>query len=905
MSRINELRNIDLGLSSNVDKALPDFPRDSRGSDHFSPITDEDEDTAIIETAIVARVGGHSSYIKEQQEPRILRRQSHTHPSRQSQLPYEESRSVQLTKTLQQHPSHESWEKPNPGNRVLEATMRLDLPMLKEYMPPPLSPRPPTSPAHSPDDTSKPGPNQVHHARKETAESTSWLNTIDESGGSSPSSVHSRTSSIGLRRKRIRAASGATEAEFDAALDAAVEAAYDEGFVPAVDSDEEPIHETSRSFVEPDFVSEVRRNVELAKERVREIEREAAITSAKNHEKRRLREKSEFRNRSDSIDTTYGGNEADEEERMLEEMTRDYIMDESEYDLHIKTALPRQSDSSSFSGRTWISSTGSNPTSAGTSLSTVAEGFVLPSLASQLQSKPHPPPSHPPPSIALPPPPLKAASTTTLPSILSKAKVASSNFSPALGPGVRERRLSGKDAKQLKIETNAKLPLGPESIAPKTQPLYMPPPILPPQAIPEPPKSAFAIADSQPAHPNPAFKQLTITTLAGSRQASSPLPGPISAELTASASPATPALSKTVSATSEDSVPPMPDSPARYANKASTGPGTLRKNFSSSSLRTRNFFNSTSDAPDVSPNAAPSTMSSTTSQHRKGLSTALSNLSTSTESSFIPSGPLTGGKYLFDTDIHSVTKPGMPNPLASNAPNPLEPCPDSFLLRPFWLLRCIYQTIAHPRGGYLSTRLFVPREVWRVKNVKLKGVEEKVSSCDLLTAALLKLARVDTLDADAVLEEMQSLESVLDQVQSNLSKKLGNEVGVPASSSLFKTSSAVEDAASASESLASKTSHIASKSYFSSWRKLRSKSSGTPGVPPMISTTTSKDGFMETLTMQSLPMSSANNLKASKRDINQVQCLGPNANYMGALARLCDAAQILGMQSPIGSAWHD
>ena len=73
-------------------------------------------------------------------------------------------------------------------------------------------------------------------------------------------------------------------------------------------------------------------------------------------------------------------------------------------------------------------------------------------------------------------------------------------------------------------------------------------------------------------------------------------------------------------------------------------------------------------------------------------------------------------------------------------------------------MRCFYQTIVHPRGGYLSTKLFVPRDVWRVKGVKIKNIDDKISNCDLLTAALQKLSGVDTLDADAVLEEMQALD---------------------------------------------------------------------------------------------------------------------------------------------------
>jgi hypothetical protein len=251
--------------------------------------------------------------------------------------------------------------------------------------------------------------------------------------------------------------------------------------------------------------------------------------------------------------------------------------------------------------------------------------------------------------------------------------------------------------------------------------------------------------------------------------------------------------------------------------------------------------------------------------------------------------------YLFDDQICSPATPLPPTASNPNAPLPLEPCPESFLLRPFWLMRCLYQTIAHPKGGYLSTRLFVPRDVWRVKNVKIKSVEDKVSNCDLLTAALLKLSKVDTLDADAVLEEMQSFEMVLDQVRNVLQKKLGSDVGVQSSAALLKASPATEEAGAQAEALSSRNGNSSNKSYLSSWRKLRSKSSGagltTSYVLP------SRDGNKETLSMSSLPMTSNPGSRAYKRNHSQVQFTGPNANYMGALARLFDAVQILGKSS--------
>jgi hypothetical protein len=290
-----------------------------------------------------------------------------------------------------------------------ESGSNLKPPLDPKYLPPPLSvsPKPPRTP-----DSPRKGEglaakstlglipsHPTSHSRTPSTESTSWLDTIDESGGSSPSSVHSRSSNQGLRRKRIRAASGATEAEFDAALDAAVEAAYDDGLEPVMDADP----------AQKETMSAARRNVEMAKERVREAERAAAIQRAKEKEKHRLTPKPESHARNDSVELEYGEDEEEEEERMLEEMTRGYVLDDFEFDLQSKSALPRQSDSSSFSGRTGGSSIGSNPTTGGTSFRTLSEAPSLPTIPPKRQSKAAPPP-HPPPTAALPPPP--AANST-------------------------------------------------------------------------------------------------------------------------------------------------------------------------------------------------------------------------------------------------------------------------------------------------------------------------------------------------------------------------------------------------------------------------------------------------------------------------------------------------------------
>jgi hypothetical protein len=684
-------------------------------------------------------------------------------------------------------------------------------------------------------------------------ESTSWLDTIDESGASSPASAQSKLS-IYLRRRHSRRVSTGTEAEFDAALDAAVEAAYDEGLEPAMDAPD--------GFFDDDVVSNARRNIEIAKQRVREAEREAQVVMARGREQRRIPEDT-ISGRTDGVESDYIDEEAEEEERLLEEMTKGYVMDDFEFDLHSKSALPRQSDSSGFSGRTWGSSVASNTTTAGISLSTLAEGVVLPSLDAKIQVK------------RLPPPPRIPSSGSAAQPLQSRPLTPSSSLGATPGTSVRARRLSGQNLKQLKIETS-RIASGSQAPATESSISLTSPPVRPPQDETKtslPMRSSSAL--SRPSQQRMSERKGSIDSATGDSYGSG--------------------LAQVLTHDSEDFGRSNAPSPSRPIGKLSSAPGNLRKNTSSSSLRGLRARNISFSTPDISADS-PNTPSSSTFPAldlQKGIgSGAIPALPTPTGATFTANGLPTGGLYLFDSNIHSPTTPGSPNTTAVNAPIPLEPCPESFLLRPFWLMRCLYQTIAHPRGGYLSTKLFVPRDVWRVKNVKIKAVEDKVSLCDLLTAALLKLAQVDTYDADAVLEEMQAFENILDQVQASLAKKLGSEVGVQGSLSLFKSPSMSEDATVATDSSSLKTSNGTGKSYLTSWRKLRSKSSAA--VNSNASLSGARENGKDNLTMSSLPMTVAPTSRVTKRNVTQFQFTGPNANYMGALARLFDAVQVLG-----------
>ena len=195
----------------------------------------------------------------------------------------------------------------------------------------------------------------------------------------------------------------------------------------------------------------------------------------------------------------------------------------------------------------------------------------------------------------------------------------------------------------------------------------------------------------------------------------------------------------------------------------------------------------------------------------------------------------------------------------------------------------------------MTTKLFLCRDIWRVRNVKLKFLDDKVAQCDILTAALLKLANINEFDAEAVLEELQMFEIVLDQVRAALQKKLGSEVGLTSSSMIFKSPVDEPDGKGAAAA-------PAKNSFASTFRKLRSKSSNatasgsTPSGKP--------DPSVPGLVMASLPMTTSSSVPTSRSYKSRATTAPPtptqlaniptmHATYMSSLARLFDAAQIL------------
>ncbi|UPL04007.1 hypothetical protein LCI18_014941 [Fusarium solani-melongenae] len=847
-SRIEELDQMTPWQPEEESKALPARPESlAQHSESESVLNldeDDDNDATLFETSTITRVirddsrspqPPYPAYSPPQQEDGGYRRRSIQKP-----------KPIVTTLTpesglLQSSFSRSPIRLRTPDHLLLQRSA-------DPYMPAPLSPRRPMSPVKPEADemdepirsdfsmvpdapVNAPVGNTVPQTHFRDDSLNSWLDPIDESGGSTSSSVHSRTSSLGFRRKHIRGVSGETEAEFDTALDAAIEAAYDDGYEPM-----SPMDYGRRVSAEAseEAVVNALRKVELARQRVREMEEEE-YGMALEMGRRAQQQQQQQQQQSLPLDSHgmsqdfYDDNSSEDEERILEEITRDYGLGPYVASQR-QPPVPRESDSSGVTSRTWHSSQGSNPPTAATSLSTVTE--LPPAFANISQA-----PAAPPPTQSLPELPQRPGSSAQ---------------------SVRNRRMSGQNAKQLKIETSklvAPLQNHPEDLA----------------------QAKSAPMDGQESH-FPADTGMRVTS-APHRPSSPPLFEASPTDV--SATKPTPSPFGQLGQAEGDEAAPAQHSGSPSATR-------LRKNFSSSSLRSMKSRNMSVTNLEEGSDMSPGTPGSNPfgSLHAPSVPALPTPLTTTFRER---SDTNAAGLSLFDDHFYSPTSPGSPNELYPDPPVPLEPCPTDFMLRPFWLMRCLYQTLAHPRGGYLSHKLFVPRDVWRVKGVKLKNIEEKVANCDFLTAALLKIERVDTCDADAVLEEMQSLEGILEQVQTALSRKLGNEVGVQSSGTLFKDATNGDDSAAPG---VPRSSSVSGKSSFS-WRRLRSKNSavglGGSYTNRLVATDTGKD----VPSIASLPMTPNPTSRPAKRDLTQAQFTGPNAMYMSSLARLFDAAQAI------------
>lgn len=745
-------------------------------------------------------------------------------------------------------------------------------PSNSRYMPAPLSPRRPSIPDINPyveDDYEEvpPLPQQSNAVDEPPADdsnaSGSWLDPIDESDSSCASSVHSVSSQQGIHRKHIRGASGDTNSDFDAAFDAAVEAAYNEG-------------------LEPDL--EGTRTVEPAASR--HVAKQSLVVPSSD-----IKEILSPTNSYHPNTTMDLGLDDEEEERLLDDITQDYAQNFN-FDLSTKSALPRQSDSSGYSRSTWQSSQTSDRTTAGTSLSTVAEdtasapghknAFAASTSLNSVLGEAPPPLTAPPPQGSLPRLPTAVQNRTS---------------------GVRSRRLSAQKPKDLKIETAT------QGEAQRGTAKF------PPSASPFKEEDEDSARDDMSKGSSFGSDLQPTISVASEQQHQQLLASPPSLDMLSAVSdrsrPNTATIPTTEQRRSMDEMP---------GGLHSSRPTLMKKNQSSMSLREHTVIATSPTDPSAALTPVSSTYMTFASkrQNEPPMTTQRAQRPTFTQS-HLDNQP--GGVHLFDTSLTSAHYPGSPRSPTGGAAI-LEPCPESYLLRPFWLMRAMGLTLTHPKGGFLTSRLFVPREVWQTKGVKLKSVDEKIANCDLLVAALGRLASVDTFDADALMEELQSFEEVMERVQTSLVKKLGSDVGIGGMAGLFKDAAAAASntAALSTAGLSNnadtitlageKTKSKEGKGYLTSWRKLRSKSSGTPvalgaagqnnGKVSSSFSSNSKAAEKDLPAMPSVPMTSYVPVerRGAKREVRNLSFEGPNREYMASLARLCEGAQVLGSSNP-------
>ena len=774
------------------------------------------------------------------------------------------------------------------------------------------------------------GPPHDHHSslkhsaspRNSGEVSTSWLNTIDESGSSngelSPEFTRNDYRSFEMtteeEQREIDAMGPQFQEDFDTQLDAAVEAAYGVYEVDYSLQNEEMTEEEEMMMLKSP-----RENVERAKERVRAVEREIEKEQQKEQEQRERMGYFKPQRESDiDMDFFEGLDEDDsEEERLLEEMTKGYRLDDSHFDRDAMTALPKERESSStqytadsvmrgsnssgYSGTTWGSTGSAQGISANNNaLTTVTEAPSTPPLHelpsppdvakyqedSELQESPSKPPPPPPVAQSMAPPAINGVLAANKSGGLRSRRLS------ALSEGLEPLKIESPGQQNLNINTTIPTTIiqgaSPLFNEPRSAPANDPPPIpnIPPlNVLPKSPRTALPPV-SRPGTSN-GLRDL-------------PIPESPDEELPVIADGTqTPPISTLQKTLSDEGLYGMAraESPAKFQLRMPVLP--LRQIHSSASLRSRNHGPS-GESP-VTPNTGLFASSSTSNLRNLPRST------TPATPSLIPMTPMhlpngtsqsvMGGMSLFDGRLQPDEQDlSHADDTTSTLPVPLEPCPIEALSKPFWLMRALYQTIAHPRGGFISTRLFVPREVWSMKGVKLKSIDDKISACDLVTAALLKLATVKQDEVNAIFEEMQSLENVLERVQQTLTKRLGNEVGSQGARALYGDPNASTPDGVNGDMITKHGITAGSSRAFFHIRKLRTKASSTAMAQSFSAqSSASSSSTAEVIDGPSLPtIADSAAAPIPKRNLDAIQYSGPHAQYIAALAKLFDSAQILG-----------
>ncbi|CAG8547602.1 3710_t:CDS:2, partial [Funneliformis caledonium] len=99
-----------------------------------------------------------------------------------------------------------------------------------------------------------------------------------------------------------------------------------------------------------------------------------------------------------------------------------------------------------------------------------------------------------------------------------------------------------------------------------------------------------------------------------------------------------------------------------------------------------------------------------------------------------------------------------------------EPSPNDLHLNPFWLMKLLERTMT--TGGYLTPKLFIPRNLWLQGHVKLAAIDTKISSCEVVSTCLMKLTKTTFNDMDNLAKELEYIDPILEGLQNSLARKL-------------------------------------------------------------------------------------------------------------------------------------
>ena len=83
---------------------------------------------------------------------------------------------------------------------------------------------------------------------------------------------------------------------------------------------------------------------------------------------------------------------------------------------------------------------------------------------------------------------------------------------------------------------------------------------------------------------------------------------------------------------------------------------------------------------------------------------------------------------------------------------PAEDPPEDPYLRPYWLMRSLIWSMKNQKGAYINSKLFVPQGVWSLKNVKLKGMEEKINCFNTMAVAVKQVLETDNKNVPLLLQ---------------------------------------------------------------------------------------------------------------------------------------------------------